>query len=189
MRKKKQAHLGEKGIALIFVLFLAIIIVGALYIGMQLITVALRESHKQKAIYAQGEAIAKAGIADTLSWFRRHQRQPVCSEDIAQGAVYPDAAFDPTGESVTIDESIGIVQEEYLTTDSPSLVARYEIKRQTVNNGTDSSLTDPEAVHDITNQKIQGGRAGQGYVWYIESHGYIYVKRDSAVDYDVPQTK
>ena len=183
MAKKKQIHLGENGIALIFALLLAVIIVGILFVGAQFLVTSLQESHKQKAIYAQGEAIAKAGIADALSWFRRQIRQPVASGTTFMYAVYPDAAFFPREDSDTLDESIGLVREERLSPDLP-LWARYEVKRQSVNNYADPTLTDNEAVHDITAEKMQGQLPGNGYVWYIESHGYVYAKRDEAKRYD-----
>jgi len=181
MNKKKINK--ESGMALIFALLLATIIVGMLAIGAQLVLTSLKESHKLKAIYAQGEAIAKAGVSDSLSWFRRQQRQPVCSGYPVVSGTYPDSAFCPIEDTDTIDQSIGIVQEEMLTF-VPPIYARYEVKRQNTNNYLDDSLTDTEAVHDITGEKIQGAYNGQGLVWHIESHGYIYAKRDGSKRFD-----
>jgi len=168
----------EKGMALVFALLLAVIIVGALTFGAQLLITSLSESHKQKAIYAQGEAIAKAGIADALSWFRRQQNQPVASGYPVPPGTYPDAAFYPREDTDTIDESTGLVKEELLTPGPPPIYARYEVKRQSVDNYTNPALTDPDAVHDITGQKLQDNKTGEGLVWAIQSTGYVYVKRD-----------
>lgn len=173
----------EKGIALIFALLLAVIIVGGLTVGAQLIVTSLRESHKQKAIYAQAEAIAKAGVTDALSWFRRQQSQPVRSGYPVPGGTYPDAAFYPRQDTDTIEESIGLVKEELMISDPP-VYGRYEVKRQSVDNYVNPSLTDPDAVHDITGQKLQGRYAGEGLIWSIESKGYVFVKRDPAKEYN-----
>lgn len=173
----------EKGIALLFALLLAVIIVGALAAGATLLVTSLRESHKQKAMYAQGESIAKAGIADALSWFRRQQNQPVRSGYPVPGGTYPDAAFFPRADTDTIDELMGLVREETLTLDPP-IYGRYEVKRQVVDNYANPSLTDADAVHDITGQKIQGSYAGEGLVWSVESKGYIFAKRDATKKYN-----
>ena len=174
----------EKGIALLYSLLLSVIIMAALAVGAQLIVTSLRESHKQKAIYAQGEAIAKAGIAESLSWFRRQQKQPIAVGYPVVGT-YPDSAFHPRENTDTLEESVGLVGEIVLD-EILSLWARYEVKRQNSDNYADPSLTDPDAVHDITGQKLQSYKTGQGLVWAIQSTGYVFVKRDPSKKHNEP---
>jgi hypothetical protein len=101
----------------------------------------------------------------------------------ANPALYPyaDAAFYPQlSAGDTLDQSTGLVKQ-YAISSSNSLWARYEVKRQ---QDPSTNPYDAHAVHDITNQRIQGHIAGEGLAWYIESVGYVYRNVNPSLPYN-----
>ena len=148
--------------------------------GAQLISTSFKETKYQQNVYGEAENIAKAGLIDTISWFRRQVPQPVRSG--VPPAFDPgkdnwiDGAFQPTIESKsTIDGNIGLVKE-YQLSENGTKWARYEVRRQTGTISGNPAPYDPFAVHDITAQRVQGKENGEGLVWSIVSTGYVWHK-------------
>ena len=197
MNKKINQH----GIALVTAILFAMIIL------LFIITSASFVMYSQKAgvieLSKEGQAknIARAGIQDAIGWFKRQDVQPV-----KQGStyLYPDAAFDPKFNASselrdTDNASVGIVKDikifDYNTAEQGNkgyaIYGRYIIKKQLDPNNNGIIVTDkahpalneydPHAVHDITPSRGKGA-AGSGIVWYIESTGYVYQRRDFATD-------
>ncbi len=157
-------------------------------VGTQLVKMARQNIGLQLHSTVQADNVARAGLTDAVAWFRRQTTQPVRN----LGTPYPDAAFAPVDsgdpdDTDTIDAAIGLVKE-YDLGESNNLWARYEVRRQAVDNVADPSANDPHAVHDITLLRLQGSTDtlnGGGLAWYIESVGYVYRRRDPSVAYNV----
>ena len=154
-------------------------------VAVQLIQVSRAQTGLQSHFSVQADNIARAGLADAVSWFRRQSHQPVCeaynpNTNPVTSYDYPDAAFFPQqGSTDTLDAGIGLVQE-YSLDSALNLRARYEVKRQRY----PPVPVDPDAVHDITALRLPGGKPGDGLAWYIESLGFVYRKRDAGNTYN-----
>jgi len=151
------------------------VILLAMYQGL---TTSVKETRFQLRYAGQAENVARAGLIDAINWFRRQESQPVCNIS------NPDSAFNPkystnTAQSDTIDESIGIVKE-YVLSENDKIWARYEVKKQS------TGPYDPHAVHDITGERIEGHQNGEGLCWYIESAGYVFIRRSTSVAFNQP---
>jgi len=170
-------------IVMFIVMFMALL--ALLPVGMQLIQVSARNTKQFLNYNVEADNVARAGMTDAISWFQRQSVQPVRSNSNPVLYPYPDAAFMPIQSSGTvtdtIDSTIGLVKE-YALSDQTSLYARYEVKRQ---QDPGTNPIDPRAVHDITDQRIDNGTAGQGLAWLIQSTGYVYQRKNSAVAYNV----
>lgn len=154
-------------------------------IGSQLIKVSSQSTKQSLNLFAQADNVARAGLIDAISWFKRQDVQPVRSSSDPITYPYADAVFFPrestdTLTSDTLDESIGLVKE-YALGESTLLWARYEVRRQ-----QDPSLNpiDSSAVHDVTESRVSGYSAGEGLAWYIECTGYVYRRKDANVSFD-----
>lgn len=170
----------NKGSALIIAIFLTVIVAALSLVCSKLIQTSFNEAKQQQHISAEADNIAKAGLVDALSWFRRQVKQPVCSGVPPTKYAWADGAFDPKYDTDlskrdTIDANIGIVKE-YQLNDAGTLWGRYEVKRQT---NTTVAAYDKFAVHDITQERVlTGAQNGSGLVWSISSAGYIYQKNN-----------
>lgn len=175
---------GEKGFA-VFLVVILIVILASIPVAMQLVQISYQKTKVQMASTAQADNVARAGLTDAVSWFRRQQLQPVRSSVNPILYPYPDAAFFPREStspvlSATMDENIGLVKE-YPLSEGDWLWARYEVKRQ-----KNPSLYpfDPSAVHDVSDKRIDGGAAGSGMAWYIESAGYVFRRKNPNLPYN-----
>lgn len=176
----------EKGVVIVYALFLLVIMSLLIPTMSQLIKTSYKQTSKQLSSLGQAENVARAGLIDAMSWFRRQDVQPVRSKSDPITYHYTDAAFDPkfstdTAKSDTMDPFIGIVQE-YQLSDSGNTWARYEVRKQS---STVSFPYDPHAVHDITSQRLKDYEDGDGLIWYIESIGYVYWRRNPGQAYNV----
>ncbi|MBI4833202.1 MAG: hypothetical protein HY811_00050 [Planctomycetes bacterium] len=150
----------QKGTILVWTMFTMMILVGAITAGMQVLmsTMMTLESHME--YYGQTTAIARAGILDTLSWFRRQTGQPVIAfapqRDMDHIPVIND----------TDDADVGLVRELEVA-QSRNLYGRYVVSKT--------------VVADISTQR----GLSNGTLWYIESQGIVYVKDDPDLEYNV----
>src|SRR5438552_1582216 len=91
----------------LMVLFMALLLL--IPIAIRMGRVSYKNTVLELTMSAQARNAARAGLVDSLSWFRRQPGQPVsCSEP----NLYPDYAFKPLvlyGD--TIDEKLGLVKE------------------------------------------------------------------------------
>jgi len=168
------------------ILFFAILII--LATGVQRITTSFKETKYQLNAIAEAENIARAGLVDAVSWFRRQKSQPVASGYPPIKYSWPDGAFDPKyntnpSKCDTIDESIGIVKQYKLSEDN-NIWVRYEVRRQ-----QELAIYDPNAVHDITAQRIFDKQNGEGLLWSIVSFGYVYNYVSTATPFNIAPNK
>ena len=172
---KKNINKSDKGVALITTVVLLFAVMIIVLTGAQLISTSFKETKFHQNFVAEAENVARAGLVDTVSWFRR-QGDVVRSGVPPTNPTWEDGAFHPIQidtdavHSATIDESIGLVKE-YQLNEARTKWARYEIKRQ-----QDTPDIDPLAVHDITHQRVPNHQKGEGLAWSIVSTGYVYRK-------------
>ena len=132
---------------------------------------------------ARAREVALAGVAESVSWFRRQTVQPVKSFTPQLDL----AATPPINE--TADPSVGLVREYEIT---PGVWARYEVHIGTpAESFTDSDGdgiytlgVDPfdddngngkhDAAHGVRDVSTERGQVGAGSVWVIESRGHLY---------------
>lgn len=147
----------ERGSALVVTMVAVVILVTMVTAGSQYLIYSSKTSEAVFESKDQAYGVARAGLIDALSWFRRQTGQPV--------AVFAPqrnlAASPPVNE--TENPAVGIVRVYSVT---KSVWARYEIR-----------LTDPlkpeETVSDVTTSRGLPG-AGAGTVWQIVAHGYVF---------------
>lgn len=194
LREKNQS-----GFALIFTIVLSALILVFIIITSVVILFSQKIGMSQITKEGQAKNIARAGIQDTIGWFKRQESQPV--KQIGTTYPYPDAAFDPKFGTEpnpdlrdTDDENIGIVkdnitildrnisaaQDIYKDNRNYQICGKYVIKKQKDPNNDgiiSNDEYDKHAVHDITAERGKGP-AGSGIVWYLEATGYVYQRRD-----------
>ena len=179
-------YLGSRqGSALIIAIIISVVIAMLALVGTQLMLTDFQNVKQQQYLVSSADSVARSGISDATAWFRRQANQPVKSGVPPVNYSWVDGAFDPKistdpTHSDTMDAGIGIVQE-YQLSDTTSLWARYEVKRQ-----TNPAIVpyDQYAVHDVTGERLNTGQKdGDGYVWYLPSRGYIYRKINPAVSF------
>ena len=109
---------GERGLALIFALFFAIIVVGLTVSGA--IFMRAHKEQTQVAFASHGQAVefARSGLIEGLGWFRKQTAQPV--------TVFAPRLDESATPQVldTMEPDIGIVREFQI---SGSLWGRYEL--------------------------------------------------------------
>lgn len=146
--------------------------------------------------------IARAGLTDAVSWFKRQTTQPVATfnpspdpSNPPHGDTWDPYSIDPGG-STRGNKNLGIVQEFEL---SPGLWGRYEVGKLTrldrsgIGTLTSYYILEPTAgpsytpvpiaqattavwpgVQDVSDAE---GLTGTGQAWRLRSHGYVY-RRD-----------
>lgn len=158
----------------------------------------------------QAYNVARGGLVDTIAWFKRQKDQPVTAftpvyraDNPLKGDTNDPYQIDPGGAGVGKD-NLGIVQEFEIDHDQ-NLWARYEVGKitklgrdakgqlrdytirsnqkdpatnQWVWQQPDQAIADAyEGVQDLTEEY---GLQGQGLLWRIRSHGYVYRKDPTA---------
>jgi hypothetical protein len=143
-------------VALLFMATSFVLIVS----GLTLVQMSKTTITRQLVYHGQAVNAAHAGLAESLSWFRRQTTQPVATfSPQLDGSQTP-----PLNE--TDDPSIGLVRD-FEVSKLGSVRGRYEVRFDGVTDATD-----------------QRGKEGNGTVWEVESVGIVYVRNDPAKDYD-----
>ncbi len=164
----------ERGLALIFALFFAIIVVGLTVSGA--IFMRAHKEQTQVAFASHGQAVefARSGLIEGLGWFRKQTAQPVT-------AFVPRLDESATPQVLdTMEPEIGIVREFQI---SGSLWGRYELWK---NWTTDP---DPERrafrlsarCEDISADR---GNLTPGSVWRLRSFGYVFRRNSTSARFD-----
>jgi hypothetical protein len=121
----------------------------------------------QKQLLYQGQALnaASAGLTDALSWFRRQPLQPVTN-------------FAPAGADTDV-AATGLVREYAISTPS-NVWAHYELQKTAYTPPATPLPFAPSATRnkDITWQRLKNGN---GIVWQLESHGYVFIRNNSNI--------
>ncbi|MFH0962856.1 MAG: hypothetical protein V2A58_02465 [Planctomycetota bacterium] len=148
--------LRRRGGALLMLVVTATLILMGVMLSALLVFRTTREVIQNELNY-HGQAVnaAKAGLVDTLAWFRRQTEQPV-------QVFAPERDLDaspPVNE--TDDPAIGLVREYQIST-KEHVWGRYEVRVR--------------VVRDITEER---NLTGQGRCWYIESKGYVFERLEN----------
>jgi hypothetical protein len=183
---------GNQSGSILILIVLLVSLLAFIPIGAELLSTARKQVKLQANANAQAVNVARAGLVDAEAWFRMQPLQPVSQSRIGLASCpYPDAAFYPrtstdTALSATEDETIGLVKT-FKMGESTNLYGRYEVPRQTDpdNNGVISGVEySTHAAHDITASRVSTNANGDGYVWSVESVGYVYQLKDSSKAYN-----
>ncbi len=153
-------HARRRGVALVWVIVALVMLSSALLLAFSAAERARDSIQFQLQFNGQALNIARAGIADALSWFRRQTTQPVTVFSPVRNL----AAVPPVNE--TDDPAIGLVRSVEISAMN-RIWARYEVRRT--------------QVRDVTALR---GLAGAGTVWEIESVGIIYRNENPALAHD-----
>lgn len=155
---------GEEGTILIVVMVTAIAMFGLVFTG----TLQL-QAYKNKAeatfrMGSQARNVARAGLIDAFSWFRRQPIQPVV--DFAP--VHDANAVPPVLD--TDDPSLGLVREFQM---SGSIWARYEVRLYDANKPL-------MTVRDVSALR---GYEGAGQAWTLACWGIVFRNADPQKGY------
>ncbi len=184
-RGRQARHHEERGYALLIAVFSMLLLAGLIASSSE--SGRARDGIAEHAIVAPARAreVALAGIAESVSWFRRQTVQPV---KVFAPALDPSAT-PPINE--TADPAIGIVREYEIT---PGVWARYEVRIGTpaesfsdadgdgiYTAGVDAfSDANGNGKHDaasgVRDISAERGQVGAGSVWVLESHGHLYTR-------------
>src|SRR5262245_46753609 len=158
----------EAGSMLIWALVAMVVVMGALFAGMD--NLKAGSVATETRFRAQGQALdlARAGVVDAYAWFRRQTSQPVLT--FAPRLDLP--AVPPVNE--TADPAIGLARQ--FRTGS-GVIGRYEVRRFADRDG--NGRADPgEGVADTSADR---GIAGAGTVWHVEARGFVYRQMDPSL--------
>lgn len=157
----------QSGSILVWVMVAMILLGGIIASGLMLAQTTSEEVGLDLAFRGQAMNVAQAGLVDAHSWFRRQLTQPVLAFDPKLDL----AAVPPLND--TDDAATGIVREFEIG--QTSLVwGRYEVRRGEVSD---------VSVERVTNQP--GTVTPNGSTWRIRSRGFVYVRNNAAVPYNV----
>lgn len=170
-----QRHEEESGIAIVFALFFAIVVVGIVTSGTLFMQSHQTQTDTNFAVYSQATQFARSGLTEALGWYRRQPSQPVVDFE-------PEIDLSASPQVLDTDEpDIGLVREFAI---SGSTWGRYEVWKEWA--------ADPDATrlarrqqYEATDVSDQRGLGSAGASWRIRSIGYLFVNNDPNVDYDV----
>lgn len=151
---RRRSASGEKGIALVSVLFGATMILLLLLVMLTMTEMSGRMVVRQLTSNGQALNAASAGLNESLSWFVHQQSQPVT----AFSPKLDLTATPPVNE--TDDPATGLVRTYEIS--APGRVwGRYTLRKA--------------AVLDVS---VIRGKPQAGTVWRLESEGLVYVRND-----------
>ncbi|MDB5096988.1 MAG: hypothetical protein JWM80_1409 [Cyanobacteria bacterium RYN_339] len=185
----------RRGITLVNVMMLALISTLFLMAASQFVTGSLkagRDSRSNQQVYA----VAKAGLDEALSWYRKQPIKPVKNFDIVSAA-----------SADTLDQQIGLVKEWEIDS-TRHLWARFEVGRDPnapIRTGVTSKGSRNTALYPVATYptyyfsfndgivpaysvldwgaqdvSFQRGKGQAGTVWLLRSKGYTFRRTGSA---------
>jgi hypothetical protein len=163
----------ERGTALILSLLFTVIAMGIVFSGSLIMQANQQRTETSFRLNAQATQFARAGITDTLSWFRRQTSQPVTDFEPILDTLSTPPLLD------TADPDVGIVREFLI---GGSIWGRYEIWKEWG--------ADPEPARLLRRQQQQvvdiSASRGQppGNAWRLRATGSIYRRFDDMVPLD-----
>ncbi|MFH1226510.1 MAG: hypothetical protein V1701_01235 [Planctomycetota bacterium] len=156
-----RANNAQKGVIMVWAMLSITILLGAITAGLIILQATNSALESSMEYYAQAPAMARAGLLDSLAWFRRQAGQPVTTFN-PQLNLLADPPINDTD-----DAAIGIVRELEVS-QSQNIWGRYEV--------------DKTIVSDISAQR---GLTGNGAIWKIQSKGLLYFRFDPTKSYNV----
>jgi hypothetical protein len=142
----------EAGFAIYVAAVAVVVVAGVVFTGVTILRSTQQSAEASFRSGGQAYHVARAGIIDAFSWFRRQTSQPVTDFDPKL-----DLTVDPPIRE-SDEPDVGIVRSFPITRD---VWGRYEVRRT--------------EVVDVSQQRGYGTSGG---VWVIKSHGIVYRLRD-----------
>jgi hypothetical protein len=146
-------------------------------------TLVLR-AHRTKTetnfrIYGQASEFARAGLIESLGWFRRQSAQPVLDFEPIRDLLATPPILD------TEEPDVGIVRQFQI---AGSVWGRYEVWKEWE--------TDPDPTRLAWRRQVQANdvsamrsASGAGSVWQVRSVGYVFRRVDAARAFDEPPNR
>jgi hypothetical protein len=168
--KRRPAERGFALISAIFALTVALLL---------LMTVSVQTLNAYRTLTLrltyQGQALstANAGLVEGLDWFRRQPGTIL--------AFSPTRNLNPTPPALPVDDTDVVtnppsITRDYLISQPGDVWGHYVVPRGTLATST--------GVIDVT-QARRGTSAPVGAMWQLQSTGYVYIRRDPAVAFNV----
>ena len=155
----------ESGTILIIVLFISMAMAGLIFVGGLGLASYKAKSETEFRCLGQARNVARAGLIDAFSWFRRQSSQPVT----AFAPVRDENADPPVLD--TENPEIGLVRQFEISGD---IWARYEVKKL--------DLKNPKLqVRDVS---LFRGLTGLGQAWFLGSRGVVFRRVDEERDFN-----
>ncbi len=164
----------ERGMALIFALFFAIIALGITMSGAIFVQAHRDSTSIHFASNGQAMEFARSGLIEAIGWYRKQTAQPVTTFSPQLDAAATPPLLD------TIDPDIGIAREFEI---SGSLWGRYEVWKDWSADPDAERLAFRNQVRciDISDER---GNLSPGSVWRIRSVGYVFRRQDPTLAFD-----
>lgn len=177
----------ERGVLLIWTGMVLLLIGAVVLVGTESGAALDRMSKADMQGGGQARAVAEAGIVDAYAWFRRQQDQPVSTF-----APRRDLGANPPVNE-TDDPQVGLVREYEI---APSLWGRYEVRLtkpaepyEDLNSNGHYDAGEPytdqddnghwDPVREVADVSAARGVPGNGGVWRLVSHGFLYERPKS----------
>jgi len=157
-------HLPESGTILLIVLFVSLAMSGLIFVGGLLLESSKNQAETEFRAVGQARSVARAGLIDAFSWYRRQSTQPV-----TEFAPILDLGADPPILD-TEDPAIGLMRRFKI---SGNIWARYEVRKLDAKN-PHLQVRDVSALRGLT---------GAGQVWYLASWGAVFRREDDQKGY------
>jgi hypothetical protein len=169
-----QRRSGERGVALIFALFFAVVAIGITVSGSMFLEAHRETTSIRFATKGQAMEFARSGLIEAVGWYRKQTAQPVMAFEPRLDASANPPVLD------TMEPDIGIVREFEI---SGAVWGRYEVwKDWAADPDADrSAFREQVCCRDISDQR---GGLSAGSVWRIRSIGYVFLRNDADARFD-----
>jgi hypothetical protein len=169
----------ERGVALVMAVLFGIVVSGLVMSGTMLLRAHRIKTETSFRLHGQATQFARAGLTESLGWFRRQAAQPVLDFEPILDTVAAPPVFD------TVEPDVGIVREFEI---SGATWGRYEVWKEWEGDPDPVRLAWRRQVQ-VTDISTQRGAAGAGTVWRIRAVGYVFRRADPGVRFDVPPNR
>ncbi|MBN2490259.1 MAG: hypothetical protein JXQ29_05365 [Planctomycetes bacterium] len=150
----------DAGTILLIVLFVSMAMSGLIFVGGIVLGAYKTQAETEFRAVGQARNVARAGLVDAFSWFRRQASQPVS----VFAPIREETADPPILD--TEDPDLGIVRHFQISGD---IWARYEVKRADPRN----------PLLEIRDVSLVRGLPGAGQAWHLAAWGAVFRRVDS----------
>ena len=151
----------KNGMALVWVMIAMTMMLSMIAVGVVIMQRTISILDTDFEYYGQAVSMAKAGLSDSMAWFRRQTTQPVIIFSPQR-----DLESEPPINE-TDDPAFGIIREFEI--DGPGRIfGRYEVSKTVVENVS-----------------AQRGFSTSNSIWYLEATGYVYLRENLDLPFDI----
>ncbi len=165
---------GERGTALILALVFVIVSAGIVLTGAMLERGNADRTNTQFRVGAQAVQFARAGLTESISWFRRQNTQPV----LAFEPIVDMTAVPPIIDTQELE--VGIVREFRVR---GRTWGRYEVWKRWDTDPDEERLAwrNQMRAHDVSMERRAGS---SGTSWRLRSIGYVFEREDESLPFN-----